>query len=55
MNTAVEEIKRPNVTLPLAIGISMIVVTLAYTVVNVAYFAVLDVSDILDSPAVASV
>lgn len=55
MNTAIEEIRKPNTVLPLAIATSMVIVTLAYTMVNVAYFIVLDVSDILDSTAVASV
>lgn len=53
LNVVIEEMKNPSRNLPLSIILSTSLITLLYTLTNVAYFAVLTPTEMLSSNAVA--
>ncbi|CAH8588566.1 unnamed protein product [Schistosoma curassoni] len=53
LNCMIEEMKNPKRDLPIAIVFSCLVVTIVYTLANVAYITVVSLNEILTTPAVA--
>ncbi|XP_068598000.1 b(0,+)-type amino acid transporter 1-like [Brachionichthys hirsutus] len=53
LNCITEELKNPYRNLPLAILIAIPLVSVCYVMVNIAYFTVMTVTEVLVSPAVA--